>query len=177
MTAEIEMLAPVAARDTELVAAATDLVNKVYGESEQGLWADSAARTTTEEVADFIQAGELAAAYLDGELVGIVRIQQLDAETGEFGMLAADPAVRGRGIGRDLIRYAEDTCRARGHRFMQLELLVPRHWKLASKEFLAQWYTRLDYRLERVGAIDEAYPHLAPLLATPADFRIYRKQL
>jgi hypothetical protein len=29
----------------------------------------------------------------------------------------------------------------------------------------------------RRGTIDEAYPHLAPLLATPCDFVIYRKDL
>jgi GNAT superfamily N-acetyltransferase len=177
MSAEIATLTPAAAGDADLVAAIAALVNKVYGESEQGLWTDGAARTTHAEIVRLIEAAELVAAFLDGELVGIVRHQQLDELTGEFGMLAAEPAVRGRGIGGDLIRYAEDASRARGHRYMQLELLVPRDWELASKEFLARWYDRLGYRLERVGAIEEAYPHLAPLLATPADFRIYRKRL
>jgi hypothetical protein len=45
------------------------------------------------------------------------------------------------------------------------------------KEFLAAWYTRSGYALTRTGTIDEAYPALAPLLATPCDFRIYRKDL
>jgi GNAT superfamily N-acetyltransferase len=173
----IKQLSPAAAGDPDLVAAVVGLVNKVYDESEQGLWVDGAARTTADEVAAFIAAGEIVAAYLDGRLVGVVRTQRLDDATGEFGMLAADPSVRGQGIGRDLVRYAEDASRAHGHRFMQLELLVPRGWKLASKEFLAQWYARLGYEVDRIGAIEEAYPHLAPLLATPADFRIYRKPL
>jgi GNAT superfamily N-acetyltransferase len=163
--------------DHEQAEQIADLVNLVYAESERGLWIDGAQRTNTEEITSFAKAGELAVAHVDGRLAGAVRIRQLDRDTGEFGMLAADPAVRGRGIGGDLIRYAENASRARGHRHMQLELLVPRDWELATKEFLAQWYTRLGYRLERVGAIEEAYPHLAPLLATPADFRIYRKSL
>ena len=34
-----------------------------------------------------------------------------------------------------------------------------------------------DAELERVGRLEELYPELAPLLATPADFRVYRKPL
>jgi GNAT superfamily N-acetyltransferase len=173
----IEALPAAAAEDTELMAAIAGLVNKVYETSEQGLWTDGAARTGVPEVGGLVRAGEIAVAYLGDRLAGVVRMQRLDAETGEFGMLAADPDLRGRGVGRDLVRWAEDTCRARGLRFMQLELLVPRAWTLASKEFLAAWYDRLGYRLLRVGRIEEAYPHLAPLLATDADFRIYRKPL
>jgi hypothetical protein len=45
------------------------------------------------------------------------------------------------------------------------------------KEFLAGWYTRIGYRVARTGTIDEAYPALAPLLATPCDFVIYHKDL
>src|SRR5829696_4479855 len=102
----IKLLPPAAARDPNLVAVITELVNKVYDESEQGLWADGAARTSVAEVAGLIAAGEIVAAYLNGRLVGVVRTQHLDDETGEFGMLAADPTVRGQGIGRDLVRYA-----------------------------------------------------------------------
>ena len=155
----------------------TDLINVVYAEAERGLWQQNAARTNLDEVIALTRAGELAIARSDGQLTGVVRIQQLDGDTGEFGMLAADPAFRGRGIGRDLIRYAEDSTRSSGRRYMQLELLVPRTWTLASKEFLAAWYDRLGYRLQRVGQIEEAYPDLAPLLSSPADFRIYRKTL
>jgi hypothetical protein len=60
---------------------------------------------------------------------------------------------------------------------MQLELLVPRDWTHPTKEFLNAWYTRIGYRVARTGAIDEAYPALAPLLATPCDFVIYHKRL
>jgi GNAT superfamily N-acetyltransferase len=154
-----------------------DLVNLVYAESEQGLWRDGAQRTTAEEITALVKAGEVAVARIDGRLAGAVRIQRLDPDTGEFGMLATDPAVRGRGVGRDLVRFAEDTCRARGCTVMRLELLVPRGWMSESKEFLRTWYTRLGYRLHRVGTIDEDYPRLAPQLAGPADYQIYLKRL
>ena len=173
----ITTLPPAAADDAELMGAVTDLVNKVYRESEQGLWVDGAARTGTAEVAALTRAGELVAARRDGRLIGVLRLRRWDDESSEFGMLAADPAVRGEGVGRALIRYAEQTAQASGHRYMRLELLVPRSFTLASKEFLAAWYTRCGYQQERVGRIEEVHPHLAPLLATEADFRVYRKEL
>jgi GNAT superfamily N-acetyltransferase len=173
----IAPLPPAAARDSELMGAVADLINKVYAESEQGLWVDGTTRTGAAEVAMLARAGELIAAYRDGRLAGVVRLRRCDYRTAEFGMLAADPVVRGTGVGRDLVRYAEDTARERGSRFMRLELLLPRSFPLDAKEFLAAWYTRLGYRIDRHGPLEELFPHLAPLLATEADFRVYRKAL
>jgi GNAT superfamily N-acetyltransferase len=188
----IEPIPADAADDRALMSAVTDLVNRVYAESERGLWIGDAARTTFDEVVALVhrvgagdvadhlhadRAGGLVMATADSRLTGVIRVRPVDGESGEFGMLAVDPAVRGQGFGRELVRYAEDATRAAGCRFMQLELLVPRGWVLESKEFLARWYDRLGYRLQRVARIDESYPELAPLLATAADFRIYRKTL
>ena len=145
--------------------------------AEAGLWMEGATRTTADEVAELIRVGQIAAARLRGQIVGSIRVQRFDEETGEFGMLAADPAHRGIGVGRELLRFAERKCRDEGLRVMQLELLVPRDWTHPTKEFLDAWYTRTGYRVARTGTIDEAYPDLAPLLATPCDFVIYRKDL
>jgi hypothetical protein len=60
---------------------------------------------------------------------------------------------------------------------MQLEVLVPREWTHPSKKFVTEWYTRSGYRVTRTGTLEEDYPHLAPLLATPCDFVIYHKDL
>jgi GNAT superfamily N-acetyltransferase len=157
--------------------AATDLVNLVYRESERGLWRDGASRTTLDEVTGLAQAGELVADVRDGRLAGVVRVRRMAGGVGEFGMLAADPDRRGEGIGGGLIRWAEDHCRSGGDHTMRLELLVPRGWVLPAKEFLHEWSTRLGYRVDRVGHLEEQYPRLAPLLAGPADYRIYLKTL
>jgi GNAT superfamily N-acetyltransferase len=159
------------------VAEITDLVNRVYADAEKGLWVDGATRTTRAEVAALIGAGQIVAARLDGRLVGAVRIQQLDSDAGEFGMLVAAPETRGIGIGRELVRFAERWARERGVARMQLELLVPRTWTHPVKEFLKRWYVRTGYRAVRTGILDEAYPALVPLLATPCDFVIYHKDL
>jgi len=174
---EIRALPPAASEDPELIRLIADLTNEVYAAAEEGLWSEGATRTNVDEVAALVGAEEITVARLHGEIVGSVRIQRLDERTGEFGMLVADPAHRGVGVGRELVRFAERECRAAGARAMQLELLVPRDWTHPVKEFLADWYTRIGYRVTRTGTIDEAYPHLAPLLATPCDFVIYEKDL
>jgi ribosomal protein S18 acetylase RimI-like enzyme len=92
-------------------------------------------------------------------------------------MLTANPAHRGVGVGRELLRFAERKSCADGARTMRLELLVPRGRAHPTKGFLNAWYTRIGYRVVRTGAIEEAYPALAPLLATPCDFVIYHKRL
>ena len=171
------ILSPSQADDAELVSAISELTNGVYEVAERGLWADGTTRTTPEEVASLTRSGEITVAFLDGELVGSVRIQQLSHRICEFGMLAAAPHRRGVGIGRALVRFAEDYAAQSGHAIMQLELLVPRGWPHPSKEFLAAWYTRTGYRAVRTGSIEESYPALAPRLATPCDFVIYHKSL
>lgn len=174
---EIEKLPASAAADVDLMSDIADLVNRVYKVAEDGLWRDGATRTHAGEVAELTRAGEIVIAQRNGQLVGCVRVQHLDAATGEFGMLAADSAHRGIGIGRDLVRFAEQSCARAGLRTMQLELLVPREWTHPSKEFLAGWYTRIGYQVVRRGTIDESYPHLAPRLGTPCDFMIFHKPL
>jgi GNAT superfamily N-acetyltransferase len=173
----IEFLPAEAAADSRVVATIAGLINTVYGSSEDGLWIEGALRTTEAEVAALIRCGELATATSEGVILGSVRIQRLDATTGEFGMLAADPARRGLGIGRELVAFAENWARHHGLASMQLEVLRPRDWTHPSKVFLTQWYERIGYRHVRTGALDEAHPALAPLLATPCDFAVYRKDL
>jgi GNAT superfamily N-acetyltransferase len=174
---DVELLPPAAATDHELMGEITTLVNRVYAAAEEGLWVEGATRTTTAEMADIVASGEIALARIDGQIVGAVRVQQLDASRGEFGMLVAEPARRNEGVGRELVAFAEELSRQRDLPVMQLELLVPREWTHPTKEFLGAWYTRLGYRPIRSGTIDESYPDLAPLLATPCDFVIYHKPL
>jgi ribosomal protein S18 acetylase RimI-like enzyme len=163
--------------DDAVAADVMHLVNRVYATAEEGLWRAGTSRTTLAEVTELIRLGELAVARLNGRIVGAVRIQRLDGDTGEFGMLAADPDHRGIGIGRRLVDFAERLTADRGLRTMRLELLVPQTWMHPTKEFLHGWYTRIGYRVTRKGSIEEQYPNLAPLLATPCDFVIYHKDL
>jgi ribosomal protein S18 acetylase RimI-like enzyme len=174
---EVELLSHAAHADANLMERISQLANEVYEVAEAGLWRDGATRTSVGEIVQLTRAGQVAVARMGGQVVGCVRVQQLDERTGEFGMLCADPAHRGIGIGRELIRFVERSARTDGISTMQLELLVPTDWSHPTKQFLAEWYSRIGYRVARTGTIDELYPELAPLLATPCDFVIYRKEL
>ena len=173
----VELVDPAAAADLDLVARVTALVNVVYAASEEGIWQREATRTTVAEVAGLVAAGEIAVARLEGRVVGAVRVRRLAERTGEFGMLAGDPGHRGIGIGRELVAFAEDHCRAHGMTAMQLELLVPRAWSHPSKVFLDAWYRRIGYRVLRRTSLEGRYPELARQLATTCDFVVYEKSL
>ncbi|GII82220.1 GNAT family N-acetyltransferase [Sphaerisporangium siamense] len=175
--AEIQLLPSAASGDAALVAGLTELVNQVYAVAEEGLWAEGAARTTTGEMAGLIAAGEIAVARVSGEIAGGVRVRRPAGGEGEFGMLVSAPGHRGSGVGRELVRFAEDLSRDRGLGVMRLELLVPRGRRHPGKVFLEEWYTRRGYRLSGTRDVADGHPHLAPLLATPCDIHVYRKPL
>ena len=174
---DIAMLPASAWADSQLMAVLNDLINDVYAVAEEGLWVPGAARTTMARVAELAHRGQLAVAWMDGQIVGCIRIQLPEHGIGEFGMLAVVPAHRGIGVGRDLVRFAEQAALDEGCDTMQLEVLVPRGCSHPSKDFLISWYTRAGYRQVRVGAIEESYPELAPLLAAACDYVIYHKRL
>jgi ribosomal protein S18 acetylase RimI-like enzyme len=173
----VELLEPPAAKDRGLAERLTALVNDVYATAEAGLWRDGATRTTPSELVHFIEAGQIAVATVGDRVAGVVRAWPISDVTAEFGLLAADPAYRGIGIGRSLVLFAERHCHARGLRAMQLELLVPRTGRHPSKEFLDAWYRRIGYRVARRTKVEDADPQRAPLLATPCDFVVYEKPL
>jgi GNAT superfamily N-acetyltransferase len=173
----VGLLDETAGTDAGLVNRLTELINDVYVIAEAGLWRDSATRTSASELAELIGARQLAVASVRGQIAGAVRVHAVSDVTGEFGLLAAAPEHRGIGIGSALVGFAEEHCRDRGLRAIQLELLVPRSWRHPSKEFLDAWYRRIGYRVTRTTSVEESEPQLAPLLATPCHFVVYEKPL
>jgi GNAT superfamily N-acetyltransferase len=173
----VELLDAAAGCDAALVDRLAELINRVYATAERGLWRDGMYRTTRPELANYIADGEIAVATRDGQIAGTIRVHDISEDTSEFGILVAATEYRSAGIGRALLDFAEQHSRERGRRTMQLELLVPREWSHPSKEFLKGWYGRRGYRLVRTTTLDESYPHLAPLLATPCVLEIHAKPL
>ncbi|MFC0112047.1 GNAT family N-acetyltransferase [Kibdelosporangium aridum] len=169
--AEIHMLPRAAAIDTALITEVSDLVNLVYATAEAGLWNGGADRTTPAEVARLVAAAEIAVARAAGEIVGCVRVRQVGPDVGEFGLLAAAPRLQGAGVGRGLVRFAEEHCRLLGRHRIQLKLLVPH----GRARFPADWFGRLGYRVEKTASVEDTFPHLVPRLAVPCEFHLYRK--
>jgi GNAT superfamily N-acetyltransferase len=177
MTVLVELLAPEAADDAALVDRLTGIVNRAYAEGEAGIWLPGTERIGADEVAAAIRAGELLGATLDGALVGCGRAVMLDATTGDVGLVSAAPEAWGAGVGRALVRAAEERLAARGATVMQLELLVPRGWEQPHKTRLRGWYERLGYRVVRTAPFGEIAAPGADRLAGPAEFLIFRKPL
>ncbi|KAL3952289.1 hypothetical protein ACCO45_014006 [Purpureocillium lilacinum] len=158
-----------------------------------GIFHDGYQRTSTAEIAQFIKDQRLALARLvrpspspsagagvgtgAGDVVGCVYVKTLSPTLGDFGMLALDVTYRGGGLGRDLVRFAEDHCRRIGCTKMQLELLVPTTFEHALKTRMQAWYLRMGYRIVKLGSFQDEYPALAPLLTGPADYKIFEKDL
>jgi GNAT superfamily N-acetyltransferase len=173
----VRLLGAADSHDAALVDRLTRLINDVYAIAERGLWRDGAIRTTAAELAEEIRAREIAVATRNGDILGSVRVHAVSSDTAEFGILVTAPEQRGTGVGRALIEFAEQHSRERGMRAIRLELLVPRGWEHPTKEFLKAWYGRRGYRLVRTTTMDEAYPHLAPMLATECVLEVREKPL
>ncbi|WP_082881407.1 GNAT family N-acetyltransferase [Lederbergia galactosidilytica] len=174
---EIQMLPSQASSNLEDMKKVTNIVNDVYGVSEENLWMDGAVRTTVEEIAEYTENGEIAVARSMEQIIGCVRVTWIDKETGELGMLAVDEQYQGTGIGRKLILFAEEKCRNEEFHKMQLELLVPEEGSHPSKVILENWYTRLGYQQIRTDSFAASFPRLAQLLAIPCKLVVFQKQL
>jgi GNAT superfamily N-acetyltransferase len=175
--AEVKLLAPGEAREEVLAEELAGLINAAYAVGEAGLWLEGTTRTGPGEIAEAIRSGEMLAATLEGRLVGCAHVRPLDARAADLGLISVAPDQWGSGVGRELVRSAEDLMRSRGMTTMQLELLVPKGWVHPEKDRLRSWYTRLGYRVVRSAPFEQVAAHLASQLAAPCEFRIFRKQL
>lgn len=79
-------------------------------------------RTHAAEVRDLVRAGQCYVAEDAGRVVACVEVAAKDGR-GYFGMLAVSPAIQGRGLGRRLIAFAEDTARAAGCAVMDIKVV------------------------------------------------------
>jgi GNAT superfamily N-acetyltransferase len=177
VTAEVNALAPDKALDEVLVVELVRVINDAYAVGEAGLWLEGTARTTPAEVAEAVRSGGMLAATVEGRLVGCAYVHPLDAGTSDLGLISVAPERWGGGVGRELVRSAEELVRSSGATTMQLELLVPKGWAHPEKDRLRDWYTRLGYRVVRSAPFDQVAAHLESRLATPCEFLIFRKAL
>ncbi|MFA8438451.1 GNAT family N-acetyltransferase [Pueribacillus sp. YX66] len=155
----------------------TNIVNRVYAVSEGDFWLPGVDRTTIEEIRGYTSKGEIAVARLMGQIVGCIRVRRVDQEIGEFGLLAVDKNTQGEGIGRELVRYAEQKCQKEHLRKMQLELLVPKEGSHPAKTMLKNWYTRIGYKPIYTESLEALFPRLAKMQAIPSKFVIFQKEL
>ena len=64
---------------------------------------------------------------------------------GEFGMLIATLEYTGKGLGRGLVKKAEERARSAGCLVMRTRLVIPKDWEHPVKKRLGDWYERMNY--------------------------------
>lgn len=95
-------------------------------------------RTNPDNVRAMMDKGEFLLLEADDELIACVYVE-LRGAAGYFGMLAVAAAQKGKGLGRLLVKEAEDYCRAAS--CAEMELLI-----VNLREELPGFYERLGYR-------------------------------
>lgn len=138
MTAKVRLLPADEAGDAVLVEKLVRLIDRAYAAGETGLWQEEATRTGPDEIAEAIRGGGMLAATVDDQIVGCAYVRYLDAGTADLGFISAAPEQWGSGVGRELVRSAEELMRSRGVPTMQLELLVPKGWVHPEKDRLPE---------------------------------------
>ncbi|KAB5566746.1 hypothetical protein GE09DRAFT_745830 [Coniochaeta sp. 2T2.1] len=176
-------------QDSDLIAHITSFVNRIYFDSESTFWTPGFQRTSADEVRSYLASRALALAWrgdasfeshgdLTEDLLGCVNVKMFpEEETGEFGMLACEPVSRGIGVGRALLRFAEEEMRRRGAKKMRLELLQGDGWRHEFKDRLEAWYSRNGYVLTRTEDVQKNWAFLVPLLARPTVMKVFIKEL
>lgn len=101
-------------------------------------------RTDAANMAEMMRKGEfLVGEDGSGELLACV-YTEVRGERGYLGMLAVDPPRQGSGIGRVMVEAAENRCRNRGCRWMDLRVLSPRAELLPFYEKLGYTQVRTE---------------------------------
>ena len=96
-------------------------------------------RTGPEEVLELLETGLfLAETDGSGQVLGSVFLRREGALRWYLGLLAVTPACQGRGLGRRLVAAAEDHCRERGGKFLDLTVV-------SARRELFDFYGRLGF--------------------------------
>jgi putative acetyltransferase len=87
---------------------------------------------------------------VDGELLGVAALKQLDSEHAEIKSMHTTEAARGRGIGRALVDHVLGVARERGYRRVSLETGAGPAFAAARRLYERSSFTRCepfaDYR-------------------------------
>ena len=104
------------ASDNETIA---EIVNRAYVVEEFFL---AGKRTDPDRIRALMEKGKFLLRENGGRIVGSVYVE-IRGERGYFGLLAVEPEMQGRGLGRFLVGAAEDYARKNGCRAMDLTIV------------------------------------------------------
>lgn len=165
---------------TEEVRVLHAIMVEVYAVTEVDIWGHDYQRMDLAEFTEIINKEELLVAKFNGQLVGCLHLYRLTDFVFSFGLLSVDFNFKGKGIGRELIQFAEEIARKNKGESMEIEVLRAKHQELEFKQILDQWYQRLGYELIQTVDFLERKPdkvEKSKLFVQPSVFDCYRKIL
>lgn len=120
-------------------------------------------RTGADEVRDLIRTGQCHVVEVADVVVACVQVAVADGR-GYFGTLAVKPSAQGRGLGRRLITFAEDSARRAGCAAMDIKVVNLR-------TDLIRFYEALGY------VVTGAEPYVHRPVLQPCHFVLMTKSL
>ena len=162
-----------------------DLVNDAYLRGEAGMWVEpQPPRTNIEEFKKLIDEDKIIVAYqsdsqdMNSPVGSVLCDTKFDEskKLAELGMLCAHKDCLGQGLGKFLVKSAEERAKEMGCEQMRLEILSPTNFQHQMKVRLHGWYTgSLGYTQGEPLDFSIDYPQLANLLQGPTVFTPYFK--
>ncbi|PYS71039.1 MAG: hypothetical protein DMF69_11725 [Acidobacteria bacterium] len=113
----------------------TSLINAAFKIAEE-FFVDGN-RISIEGVLEHFESGEFLLAEEEGKLVGCVYLEQRGDHT-YLGLLSADPTIQRAGLGSRILTGAEEYCRKRGAKFMDISVV-------SLREELLPFYAKRGY--------------------------------
>ena len=146
------------------------IINGIYHELEAGFWAEGYERIHFGDLKKMITKKELAICSENSELLGCAHIKKLNHQTSLCAMLVAMPHHRGKGVGKKMLRFAEDVALKKGCKTLRMELLSPVEWEHPEKVKLDNWYNRLGYERGNSTPFEAVHPIQAKQLLTLCNY-------
>jgi GNAT superfamily N-acetyltransferase len=122
-------------------------------------------RTNSQQMMEYLQKGNFLLLEEQGERVGLVYAELREDRRGYIGLLTVNSIKQGRGIGRQLMKSAEEFCRDRGCSIAEIDVINLR-------PELVDWYRGQGYHV--VG--EAPYPR-PEILIQPCHFIAMQKTL
>jgi len=154
-----------------------NIANKVYFETEKEFWKKGYYRISTTECLNYIDEGKITVAKLGNRVVGFVISGPKSEFTFEFSMLTTDFNYQKKGVGKLLVNDVFKRAINKGYKYLEIEVLTPKHWAHSQKEFLTKWYTNLGFNFIETFSFESKYPSHLKFLKSELEFKLYKKRL
>jgi GNAT superfamily N-acetyltransferase len=156
-----------------------NLINFSYrGDGSKSGWTTEAdllegVRTTPEEITSFIQNPQqnlLLLSFEEDQLIGCILAEKRNLKV-RFGMFVTHPTLQGKGLGKQLLKYAEEQVKEQWH-ITDFEMIV-----ISCRKELLEYYERRGYFFKGKTLPFPLRPHLWKLKVNHLDLKVIEKSL